>query len=247
MEFDDAFVSRYESWFRSPQGRFAYQVQRHLLERLVAVWPRRGQKLLEVGCGPGIFLEALWEAGFDVSGLDPSPAMLKAARSRLGTKAELHLGRAEHLPFDDKEFDYVTLFTVLEFCDSPEEALREAVRVARKGLLVGFLNRWSLYYLSHGKVWPWTKRLNTLRQAHWFSVPEVSRLVGQAAGRRPCKWSSVLPGPAFSWRGGWPWSCFNARIYPGCLGAICAVRCDLLGQRATTPLMAFKTEPKPGF
>ena len=49
----------------------------------------------------------------------------------LGNRAGLFPGRAEDLPFEDNEFDIVTLITCLEFVENPEEALAEALRVAK--------------------------------------------------------------------------------------------------------------------
>ena len=90
-------------------------------------WPRRGHTLLDIGCGAGIFLEMLWHYGFDVTGLDTGTDLLDMARERLGNRAEFQLGRPEHLPFDDEEFDYAALLTVLEYVDNPEDVLREAI------------------------------------------------------------------------------------------------------------------------
>lgn len=245
MPLDDKFVERYLEWFATRAGAFAFAQEKRLLEAMVSGWPRRGHSLLEVGCGPGLFLEVLWEAGFEVSGLDASAAMLKAARSRLGQRADFHLGRAEHLPFEDKEYDFVVLITVLEFCDDPAEALAEAVRVARKGVLVGLLNRYSIYRLTHGIHWPGS-RSSMLRRGCWQSWLEVLRLLQQAAGKRPHKSRSVLPGPMCSWRDSRVLSLCNRWLYPPFVGAFTMVRYDLTGERPLTPLLAFKTEPRTG-
>ncbi|NCC94898.1 MAG: methyltransferase domain-containing protein, partial [Opitutae bacterium] len=46
----------------------------------MAPWPRRKQKLLDIGCGTGMFLEFFWSCGFDLTGMDKSPDMLARAR-----------------------------------------------------------------------------------------------------------------------------------------------------------------------
>ncbi|EPR43931.1 Methyltransferase type 11 [Desulfovibrio sp. X2] len=242
MVYDETAVRRYESWFRTPQGRVAFEREKALLASMLSPWPRRGQRLLEVGCGPGLFLENFWDMGFDVDGLDPSPAMLAASRRLLGRRAELRLGHAEHLPYDDKEYDFVALITSLEFCDDPAQALREAVRVACKGVVVAFLNKLSLYYLLHGMPWP-SCRTGELRRVRWFTWREITRLLTEAAGRRPHASRSVLPGPPATWRESLPWTLVNRPAYPPCIGAFGAVRFDLTGERGMTPLMAFRTEP----
>ena len=71
---------RYEAWFDTPEGRFALDREAHLLQAVLAGWPRRGHKLLEVGCGTGLFLEMLYQMGFDITGMDNSTEMIMAAR-----------------------------------------------------------------------------------------------------------------------------------------------------------------------
>lgn len=238
--FDDEAVKRYEKWFASEPGRVAFARERELIRRLVSAWPRRKSTLLEVGCGTGIFLETFYDAGFDVTGVDPSPAMLKIARRRMGQKAFLQLGHAERLCFDDKEFDYVALLNVLEFCDDPVSAVAEAARTARKGILVGWLNRRSLYYLLDKK----NAREGMLRDAKWFSAREVKALLQEAVGPKPIVGWSVLPGPMSTWQEKGLWKALNRPTLPLNWGAFCVLRVDLVGEAPLTPLFAMDTEPE---
>lgn len=241
-------VREYQQWYESRQGSFALARERALLSHLAEPWPRRQQRLLEIGCGTGVFLESFWQAGFDVTGLDSSPAMLDAARERMGHRCEFFQGKAEHLPFHDKEFDFAVFVTSLEFAEDAQNAVCEAVRVARKGLLIGYLNRHSLYYLAKGKRWCWSspEDQSMLHAAHWLSLWEVKALVHKAAGPRPCRSRSVLPLPPVSWRGKTPWRQINSLFYPPTMGAFAAIRFDLVGDRPMTPLMAWKSEANPG-
>lgn len=241
---DQESVRRYEEWFATRAGAFAFARERALLERLIAGWPRRGQRLLEIGCGPGVFMEVFWEAGFEVSGLDKDPYMLRRARERLGERADLHLGDAGHLPFDDNEFDFAVLLTVLEFTTEPAEVVVEAARVASKGLLIGFLNRRSLYYLEKGKTWPWARQ-GRLRRAHWYTPGEMRRLVASALGPKPAAFGSTLAGPTPTWRKPLPCRFLNCAT-PFGLGGFAALRVDLHGGRPLTPIMAFATKPQMG-
>ena len=241
---DQEHARRYEEWFASRVGAFAFARERALLERLIAGWPRRGQRLLEIGCGPGLFLEAFWEAGFEVSGLDKDPYMLRRARERLGNRADLHLGDASHLPFDDNEFDFAVLLTVVEFVPEPGRVILEAARVAGKGLLIGFLNRHSLYFLEKGKAWPWARR-GRLRRAHWYSPGEMRQMVASCLGPKPMAGGSVLAGPTFTWRRPLPCRFLNCAT-PFGLGGFAALRVDLHGGRPLTPLPAFQPKPQMG-
>ncbi len=141
-------VARYEAWYASPRGAYALACEQRLIASLISAWPRRGHSLLEIGCGTGHFLEMFHNAGFDVTGLDSSLLMLEAAKSRMGFRATLRVGQAEHMPFDDGAFDFAAFVTSLECMDDREAALAEAFRVASKGVVIVFLNSWSLYRLE---------------------------------------------------------------------------------------------------
>ena len=230
---------RYDQWAKTPQGAFALRQEENLLQGLIAPWPRRKQKLLDIGCGTGLFLEFFWSCGFDPTGLDHSSAMLALAREKMGSRADLHLGKAEHVPFEDREFDYVSIMTVLEFVDDPGAVLREAARVARKGVLVTFLNRSSLY--------GWSVRLSrnrsSLSQAHWFSWTEMRQLINANIPSGFLQARSILLGPPATWK---PFPLIrqlnSLPLFPW-LGALTAVRIDLTAPYAQTPLMAWSTEP----
>jgi ubiquinone/menaquinone biosynthesis C-methylase UbiE len=240
--WDDRTAERYEAWALSPLGRYALARERKLLACLVAPWPRRRQKLLDIGCGTGFFLELFWDAGFDVTGLDASPSMLSKARERLGIRADFHLGQAENLPFEDKEYDYSVLVTLLEFTQSPLQVLREAARVSRKGILIGFLNRHSLYYMTAGREKPGAE--STLSRGKWYTHFQMRRMVNAALGSRHVVTRSVLPGPPSSWREGVVTNRVNNHILPPVLGAFMAMRVDLTGEPAMTPLHALRNQRK---
>jgi SAM-dependent methyltransferase len=91
-----------------------------------------GDRVLDVGCGTGVFLEAVTKLGARPHGLDASRALLRVARARV-PQAELRVGDAESLPFEDDSFDAVTGFNSFFFADDMVAALREAGRVAKPG------------------------------------------------------------------------------------------------------------------
>lgn len=230
-------AERYESWFDSPEGHVALARETMLLEAMTSGWPRRGKKLLEIGCGTGIFLELLWRMGFDVTGLDKSQSMLEGARKRLGDRATLQVGDGSHMPFDDNTFDYVVLWSVLEFSSRPEAMLEEAARVAEKGVLVGFLNRYSLYNrfnLSNSS--------GTLSRAKLMSSFQVAGMLRTATDFLPVLSKSVLPGPLSTWTEGPVWKRVNDLLYPAWAGAFSAHRVDLGPHKPLTPLLLWKSD-----
>ena len=90
-----------------------------------------GDRVLDVGCGTGVFLRLAADQGAEVTGLDASENLLAVARGRV-PEAELHHGDLQTLPFPDGAFDLVTGFTSFFFADDMVAALREAGRVASR-------------------------------------------------------------------------------------------------------------------
>jgi ubiquinone/menaquinone biosynthesis C-methylase UbiE len=88
-------------------------------------------RLLEVGVGTGRFARPLADGGLGVVGVDASRRMLERARAK--GIAGLVQGSAHRLPFPDRAFDGALFVHVLHVVDRPEAALREAVRVSRRG------------------------------------------------------------------------------------------------------------------
>ena len=170
-----ALASRYEEWYAGA-GRGADILEKELLGKLLNMFPK-AHSVLEVGCGTGHFTRWMAERNLDAVGLDISEPMLNEAR-RLGGPSYLP-GDALSLPFADRSYDVAALITTLEFLPDPARALAEAVRVARQGVLLGVLNRWSLltlrYRLSGKTMW---------RSARFFGPWELAKMVRRAAGRR---------------------------------------------------------------
>ncbi|OLD64810.1 MAG: hypothetical protein AUI47_04240 [Acidobacteria bacterium 13_1_40CM_2_68_5] len=92
----------------------------------------RGQRVLDVACGPGLVSEAASRLGAVTTGLDFSRRMVLRARER-HPQLEFLEGDAERLPFDGAGFDAVLMNFGVPHLARPEEALREALRVLRPG------------------------------------------------------------------------------------------------------------------
>lgn len=169
---DPAIVAGYESWYETA-GRRADRLEKVLLKQLVVGFPH-AHTLLEVGCGTAHFTRWFSKLGLQAVGLDLSPAMLAEAR-RLGSPPCVE-GEALALPFPDGAFDLAALITTLEFVADPVQALREAMRVVRSGLILGVLNRHSLL------AWQLRRSEAPLWQAARFFTPaELVHLAQRAA------------------------------------------------------------------
>jgi SAM-dependent methyltransferase len=123
-----------ELWGRRPNDWAAIEEQQLPLyeEGIRRAGVEARHRVLDVGCGTGVFLRAVADVGARPHGLDGSRALLRVARGRV-PEAELRVGDAERLPFDDDSFDVVTGFNSFFFADDMVAALREAGRVAKPG------------------------------------------------------------------------------------------------------------------
>lgn len=106
---------------------------------------RPGDRVLEVGCGLGRILKELHEEyGISPSGVDSFADVIKGAEARVGDIcAELRVGKAEELPFDDGAFDRIVCWGVFDLTDQTR-SLAEMARVLAPGgtlLLTGKSNR----------------------------------------------------------------------------------------------------------
>ena len=117
---------------------FLRQVAARVLA-LLALGP--GERVLEVGCGTGVFLPALARAvgpNGAVAGIDHEAGFLVRARERVdaagvGDRVALEVADALALPFPDASFDAAHIERVLMHLADPGGALREVRRVLRPG------------------------------------------------------------------------------------------------------------------
>src|SRR4051794_22875666 len=93
-----------------------------------------GQRVLDVGCGPGaLTAELVSRLGADsVVAVDPSEPFVAAARAR-NPDVDVRQVGAEELPFADDEFDAALAQLVVNFMADPVAGLTEMRRVTRRG------------------------------------------------------------------------------------------------------------------
>ena len=102
------------------------------------------QKILDAGCGPGLYFEALLEQGKDVYGIDFNENMIEVLKKTLSQKYStdkiercVRRGSILKLPYDTDFFDAVVNINVLYAVPNPLMALRELRRVTKnKGALI---------------------------------------------------------------------------------------------------------------
>lgn len=96
----------------------------------------QGLSWLDVGCGNGAFSELLMTRCLPTTlhALDPAEAQIAFAKSRDALNhADIRVGDAQSLPFDDNSFDVATMALVILFVPDPPKAISEMARVVRPG------------------------------------------------------------------------------------------------------------------
>jgi arsenite methyltransferase len=132
LSFDAATAKALEKTYHK---RDMLRRRRHVREALAA---RSGERILDVGCGPGFYarelLDEIGPAGSIVA-VDASPDMLVLARQRCEGHGNVTFreGDATALPVDDGGFDAALCVQVMEYVPAVGRALQEMHRALRPG------------------------------------------------------------------------------------------------------------------
>ncbi|MEI8345814.1 MAG: class I SAM-dependent methyltransferase, partial [Candidatus Omnitrophota bacterium] len=121
----DYSVMEDNEYLREEAGRRAQA--RVILARLAK--HKQGGRLLDIGCGPGFFLEEARQGGFEVEGLDLSRWSADYARKRFGIR--VFEGLLAQAPFEPKSFDVITFNDVIEHIEDPKTFLTQVRRLLK--------------------------------------------------------------------------------------------------------------------
>lgn len=181
----DDLTQRYAAWRQSSLGSITERIEMDAVFDLIG--PLEGQRLLDVGCGDGIYSVEAARRGARVTGLDLSEDMLSEAGNRSlpeGVTIDWRVGDALRLPFADASFDVVVAITLLCLVPTPSTAISEMTRVLAPGgrLVVGELHRWSAVAAKR-RIRGWGGN-EFWREAHFWTAKELVDIMAQA-GLKP--------------------------------------------------------------
>ncbi|BCD59400.1 MULTISPECIES: class I SAM-dependent methyltransferase [unclassified Nitratiruptor] len=160
--FDQNF-NYYDRWF--DEHDTIYQTELKAIKKILPSF----QKGIEIGVGTGRFAAPL---GIK-KGVEPSKKMAQIAKQR---GVEVIEAYAEHLPFEDKSFDFVLMVTTICFVDDIDKTLQEAKRILTDNgyLLIAFVDRDS----ELGTMYEKNKdKSRFYKEATFFSKKEIFRLL----------------------------------------------------------------------
>lgn len=142
------FSEQYESSplsLMSPVNLFLHARRKRVLSTLKDL---KGKKVLDVGCGSGVFVVEFVKKGATVVGIDYSKKMIELAEIETvkyklpKNKFKLQIASATNLPFKNNYFDIILATGLTDYLSDPENQkfIKEASRTIKKGgyLLVSF-------------------------------------------------------------------------------------------------------------
>ena len=121
-------------------------------------FPLKKGRLLDVGCGDGIFLVHAERLGFEVWGIDFDKKSIKVAKERYKLKNVYNMSLEEFTNFAEREkikFDIITFFEVLEHQDKPREFIDNVKKLLnRDGYIAGTVPNRDCFFirLYRGKL-----------------------------------------------------------------------------------------------
>jgi SAM-dependent methyltransferase len=131
----DELAQFYASYDDGDQWRSGEENFNRGIRKAILRFKREGA-VLDVGCGSGNFLRCMREAGFSVTGIEPSKTGSKYGETVQGI--EIFNGMAEEYLFENagRRFDVVTLLNVLEHLTDPKETLLKIKELMAPGAVL---------------------------------------------------------------------------------------------------------------
>jgi arsenite methyltransferase len=151
-KYDSKAAARIDRTYQTPE------IVNQRLRTLAALGLRRGESVLDAGCGTGLLLEqealAVGSEG-RAEGVDSSADMLAHAEARCAglTQVNLHSGNVDSLTFDDACFDALSCTQVLLYVEQMEQVLQEYHRVLKpRGRIAIIETDWGGAILNSGDI-----------------------------------------------------------------------------------------------
>lgn len=120
-----------EIWnWSSPAGKLRWQRR---VEMFGAFVGNNGKRILEIGCGTGLFTQEICKTDNEVTAIDISPELLSLARMRVRKEnVTFRIENAYDSSFEDSSFDYVVGSSCLHHLDI-DRAFKEIYRLLKPG------------------------------------------------------------------------------------------------------------------
>jgi len=217
LQFDAETARRIEATYTTPD----VVAQRQEVRRLLALRP--GERVVDIGAGPGFLVAEMAAEGARVVAVDPSASMRELARAR-GVDFAIEDGSAEALPLPDGSVDAAVATQVLEYVPDVPGALAEIRRVLRPGGRVLLLDTDWDSVVWHSSDADRTRAVLAAWEEH-LADPYLPRTLGGAL--REAGFAEVTPSV---------WPLFNAGADRGTFsnGLVPMIAAFVVGRRGVT-------------
>lgn len=172
--------------YRAATGKRFHFIAEYLIylarlqrKRRITKYKQRG-RMLDIGCGRGLFLSIMKKCGWEVAGIELDEETAKHASRTFDIPVTA--GDVFRSGFEDEHFDVITLIHVLEHMDDPNRMIKECNRMLKSGgmLVVAVPNISSLQASYGGKDW---FHLDPPYHVHHFSEDGLVRVLEKESFR----------------------------------------------------------------
>ena len=153
---------------------------------------QRGDRVLDLGCGPGVLARHVYRAGAHYTGVDASPRLLAFARRHHASRARFLLGDVTRLgdsiEIAAASFDVVSFLLSIQDIDPLDAAFASTARALRPGGRVAMVMTHPCFRVPRQSGWGWDpgRRLQFRRVDRYLTrldVPMKTHADGRAATR----------------------------------------------------------------
>jgi SAM-dependent methyltransferase len=132
----DAYSQYYDLLYRDKN----YRSETEYIDKLIRAYAPQTKTILELGSGTGTHAMQLSHLGYNIHGIDQSPAMLEIANSKLQTSTRSLKGRVQFEMADIRNFNgkiiydaAISLFHVMSYMQTQQDLLA-AMQTAKKNI-----------------------------------------------------------------------------------------------------------------
>ena len=118
--------------------------------------PKKGDRVLDLACGQGVFSRYLASKGMLVEGLDSSEELIQYARSRSKPSIKFHVADARQSEaFEEEQFDAAACILALQNMESLEPVFQNAARWLKPGGRFVFVTTHPCFRIPRQTHWGW--------------------------------------------------------------------------------------------
>ena len=158
---------------------------------------KKGDSVLDVGCGSGFVYENFKNANVDIKykGVDLTKNFIEGAKLDF-PETEWEVQNAQKLKEKNESWDVVLLYHVLELCPNWQKAVEEALRVAKKRVIINFWHGYTDYdkklvtKYGNEQAYDYLKEQNS----NWIGKKEIQKFMKEHGfSTKPTKTVKMFP------------------------------------------------------